>query len=169
MVDEKLLSKCDIPKPRYTSYPTVPYWQTEPILENVWKKSLIFSFSKSPQLSLYVHLPFYEMLCTYCGCNKRITKNHHVEKPYLETLLKEWHLYSKEFKTPPVLQELHLGGGTPTFFRSENLVDFLTKLMSEMEIPADADLNFEAHPSSTAFSHIEQLGEIIKNYCIKRS
>lgn len=160
MNDAKLLSKYDIPTPRYTSYPTVPYWQTEPILENDWKNSLISSFSKSPQLSLYLHLPFCEMLCTYCGCNKRITKNHRVEKPYLETLLKEWHLYSKEFKTTPVLQELHLGGGTPTFFSAENLVDFLTKLMSEMEIPADADLSFEAHPSSTTLAHIEQLGEI---------
>ncbi|MDP4854139.1 MAG: coproporphyrinogen III oxidase, partial [Saprospiraceae bacterium] len=71
MVDEKLLSKYDIPTPRYTSYPTVPYWQTEPILENVWRKRLLDSILKSPSLSLYIHLPFCEMLCTYCGCNKR--------------------------------------------------------------------------------------------------
>ena len=132
MVDEKLLSKYDIPTPRYTSYPTVPYWQTEPILENEWKDRLLASILKSPSLSLYIHLPFCEMLCTYCGCNKRITRNHGVEKPYLATLLKEWQLYRKEFPTSPTVQELHLGGGTPTFFSPENLVDFMGKLMLDI-------------------------------------
>jgi oxygen-independent coproporphyrinogen III oxidase len=160
MINEKLLSKYDIPTPRYTSYPTVPYWQTEPIPESIWERRLGSSLIQNPKISLYLHLPFCEILCTYCGCNKRITKNHSLEKPYLESLLKEWHLYSKSFKSTPVLQELHLGGGTPTFFSSENLVDFLTQLMSEMEIPADADLSFEAHPSSTTLTHIEKLGKI---------
>ena len=160
MVDEKLLSKYDIPTPRYTSYPTVPYWQTEPILENVWRKRLLDSILKSPSLSLYIHLPFCEMLCTYCGCNKRITRNHGVEKPYLATLLKEWQLYRKEFPTSPTVQELHLGGGTPTFFSPENLVDLMGKLMSDIEISADADFSFEAHPSSTTTDHVEQLGKI---------
>ena len=160
MIDEKLLSKYDIPTPRYTSYPTVPYWQTEPILENEWKDRLLASILKSPSLSLYIHLPFCEMLCTYCGCNKRITRNHGVEKPYLATLLKEWQLYRKEFPTSPMVQELHLGGGTPTFFSPENLVDFMGKLMLDIEIPADADFSFEAHPSSTTTDHVEQLGKI---------
>ena len=115
---------------------------------------------KSPYLSLYIHLPFCEMLCTYCGCNKRITRNHRVEKPYLATLLKEWQLYQKEFPTSPTAQELHLGGGTPTFFSPKNLVDFIGKLMSDIEIPADADFSFEAHPSSTTTDHVEQMGKI---------
>ncbi|MCF8301054.1 MAG: radical SAM protein, partial [Haliscomenobacter sp.] len=160
MVDEKLLSKYDIPTPRYTSYPTVPYWQTEPILENVWRKRLLDSILKSPSLSLYIHLPFCEMLCTYCGCNKRITRNHSVEQPYLATLLKEWQLYRKEFPSSPMVQELHLGGGTPTFFSPENLVDFMGKLISDIDFPADADFSFEAHPSSTTTDHVEQLGKI---------
>jgi oxygen-independent coproporphyrinogen-3 oxidase len=160
MVDEKLLSKYDIPTPRYTSYPTVPYWQSEPILEKEWKHRLKNSFLKSPQLSLYLHLPFCEKLCTYCGCNKRITRNHGVEKPYLETLYKEWQIYRKDFPMLPVVQELHLGGGTPTFFSPENLIDFLLKLRSETEISDNADVSFEAHPSSTTNEHIEQLRNI---------
>jgi oxygen-independent coproporphyrinogen-3 oxidase len=160
MVDEKLLRKYDIPTPRYTSYPTVPYWQTEPISENQWKQRWKHSFLKSPLLSIYLHLPFCEKLCTYCGCNKRITGNHGVEKPYLETLYKEWQLYRKEFPARPVVQELHLGGGTPTFFSPQHLTDFLVKLRSEVQIPDDADFSFEAHPSSTTIEHLEQLRNI---------
>ena len=88
-----LLKKYDIPAPRYTSYPTVPYWQTEHFEEKTWVEKVQKSFANSPEVSLYIHLPFCERLCTYCGCNKRITKNHSVEQPYIESLLKEWQLY----------------------------------------------------------------------------
>jgi oxygen-independent coproporphyrinogen-3 oxidase len=160
MLDEELVVKYDVPTPRYTSYPTIPYWQKEPISAENWKTRLKASYSKNPRLSLYIHLPYCEMLCTYCGCNKRITKNHAVEKPYLSTLLKEWQLYRKVFSSPPILQELHLGGGTPTFFSPENLVEFLKQLRSEIILPPDADLSFEAHPSSTSTAHIELLGRM---------
>jgi oxygen-independent coproporphyrinogen-3 oxidase len=66
-------------------------------------------------ISLYVHLPYCESLCTYCDCNTRITKNHVVEQPYIQTVLKEWGMYKQLLKGQPMIREIHLGGGTPTF------------------------------------------------------
>ena len=93
-----LIQKYNVPGPRYTSYPTVPYWDESDFSEEIWAETLKKSFiesNSSEGISLYIHLPFCESLCTFCGCNKRITKNHSVENPYIEAVLKEWTLYCK--------------------------------------------------------------------------
>lgn len=96
--------------PRYTSYPTVPDWQPIPPTEQEWVDSLMASYNETSELSLYIHLPFCEALCTYSGCNKRITKNHGVEDPYIDAVIKEWDIYRKYFGVNPVIKEIHLGG-----------------------------------------------------------
>ena len=119
-----LVQKYNVPGPRYTSYPTVPYWDEATFSAENWKNSFIQSFSESNSaegISLYIHLPFCESLCTFCGCHKRITKRHEVEHPYIEAVLKEWNLYCDIFPEKPIIKEIHLGGGTPTFFSPENL------------------------------------------------
>ena len=124
---KSLVNKYNIAGPRYTSYPTVPYWDFETFTREKWKSSLIKSIKESPAkegVSIYIHLPFCESLCTFCGCNKRITKQHSVESPYIKAVLKEWRLYLKLFNNKPRIKELHLGGGTPTFFSPENLMGF---------------------------------------------
>ncbi len=88
-----LIQKYNVPGPRYTSYPTVPYWDETDFSHEIWTDTLKKSFkdsNSSEGISLYIHLPFCESLCTFCGCNKRITKNHTVENPYIEAVLKEW-------------------------------------------------------------------------------
>jgi len=87
-----LVRKYNIPGPRYTSYPTVPFWYA---LENTssWTDTFRQNFhqqNKEGGISLYIHLPFCESLCTYCGCNKKITTNHSVEEVYISAVLKEW-------------------------------------------------------------------------------
>ncbi len=114
-----LIRRYDQPTPRYTSYPTVPFWDESSFSPENWKKQVKTVFQNNPKkgLSLYIHLPFCEKLCTYCGCNKRITTNHKVETPYLETaVVREWEMYLQILENEPIIQELHLGGGTPTFF-----------------------------------------------------
>src|SRR6056300_1268819 len=123
-MNKELIQKYNIPGPRYTSYPTVPFWDKEGISMDHWKETTVRAFkisNKKEGISLYIHLPFCENLCTFCGCTKRITKRHDVERPYINALIKEWQLYCRLFNTKPLIKELHLGGGTPTFFSSENL------------------------------------------------
>jgi oxygen-independent coproporphyrinogen-3 oxidase len=106
-----LVQKYNVPGPRYTSYPTVPYWDEDSLTLSLWKQSLIKSFKESNTkegISLYIHLPFCESLCTFCGCHKRITKRHEVEHPYIEAVLKEWQLYCDLFETTPIIKEIHL-------------------------------------------------------------
>lgn len=158
-----LIEKYHVAAPRYTSYPTVPYWNEEDFDAKKWSEAIVSAFNVSNDqdgISLYVHLPFCEDLCTYCGCNTRITKNHAVEKPYIDALLKEWRLYLDLFKEKPLIRELHLGGGTPTFFSPRNL-DFLIRgLLSEVLLHEEAEFSFEAHPANTTEAHLFTLSRL---------
>ena len=152
-----LLSKYNVPAPRYTSYPTVPYWNSAPPSEEAWQQSVRNRSRQTSDISLYIHLPYCENLCTYCGCNKRITKNHAVEKPYLESVLAEWDMYLKLFDRLPVISSLHLGGGTPTFFQPDNLEFLMSNLLSRATLTDGCELSFEAHPHNTTFAHLDTL------------
>ena len=157
---QALLNKYNVPVPRYTSYPTVPYWNAIPPTEREWQASARAVFEATNHLegiSLYIHLPFCESLCTYCGCNKRITKNHGVESPYINALLTEWKLYLELFPEPPRIAELHLGGGTPTFFSAENLDYLLGTILRDCALAHDPALSFEAHPANTTVEQLEVL------------
>lgn len=160
-MDKDLLFKYNIPGPRYTSYPTVPYWQKTPPAIGKWKELVQDAFTVSNQkegISLYIHLPFCESLCTYCGCNTRITINHAVENKYIQAVLREWKMYSELFGAEkPVIRELHLGGGTPTFFSPANLVKLMNGLLENALVHADARFGFEAHPGNTTDEHLEAL------------
>ena len=122
-MNNSLIQKYNIPGPRYTSYPTVPFWDDTTFSKQKWIDSFKKSFKESNEkegISLYIHLPFCESLCTFCACHKHITKRHEVEEVYIKTVLKEWQLYVDLLDEQPIIKELHLGGGTPTFFSKEN-------------------------------------------------
>ena len=158
-----LIDKYNIPGPRYTSYPTVPYWDNTSFTPELWRESVIKSFNESNAeegISIYIHLPFCEQLCTFCACHKRITKQHSVETPYLESVLKEWNLYLKLFGEKPKLKELHLGGGTPTFFSPENLKILLEGIFATVEIAENPEFSFEGHPNNTTKQHLQTLYDL---------
>ncbi|WP_010517618.1 oxygen-independent coproporphyrinogen III oxidase [Croceivirga radicis] len=154
-----LIQKYNVPGPRYTSYPTVPYWDIASFSGKQWEASLRKSFieSKGEGISLYIHLPFCEQMCTFCGCHKRITKRHDVEIPYLKALLQELDLYITLLGEKPTIKELHLGGGTPTFFAPENLGWLLQQIFRKAHKAQDAELSFEGHPNNTTKSHLQAL------------
>ncbi len=155
-----LLDKYNVPAPRYTSYPTVPYWQKEPPDERTWIAAVQEAFEHSKELSLYIHLPFCERLCTYCGCNKRITRNHAVEGPYVDALLQEWELYLRILPAKPVVREIHLGGGTPTFFAPAQLQRLLRGILDTVSVSDRYEFGFEAHPNSTTAEHLHVLYDL---------
>ncbi|MEO9872009.1 oxygen-independent coproporphyrinogen III oxidase [Ekhidna sp.] len=155
------LKKYNQPVPRYTSYPTVPFWEPESFTIEAYKKTLQSAYwESSKEVSIYIHLPFCESLCTYCACNTRITKNHQVEGPYLDHVLKEWELYLEMLPEKPLIREIHLGGGTPTFFASENLNKLLSGIISKATLSKEFQMSFEGHPANTRTSHLETLHAI---------
>ena len=159
-MSDNLIQKYNIAGPRYTSYPTVPFWNKEGIEYDTWISSVKKSFSESNStegISIYIHLPFCENLCTFCGCHKRITKQHGVEEPYINVVLKEWDLYCELFDEKPRIKELHLGGGTPTFFSAENLAKLINGIMAKAEKCDEYEFSFEAHPNNTTSEHLKTL------------
>ena len=158
-IDTSLLNKYNVPVPRYTSYPTVPFWN-EGIDTAQWKNIFQQQFTAANSkdgISLYLHLPFCESLCTYCGCNKKITGNHSVEEVYMHAIAKEWVLYLDLMDEKPVIRELHLGGGTPTFFSPENLKKLLNIIFEKSVIHPDHEFSIEGHPNNTTIFHLQTL------------
>ena len=158
-----LVQKYNIPGPRYTSYPTVPYWQEELFHVADWKASVLKSFNESNDsegISLYIHLPFCESLCTFCGCNKRITKRHEVEHPYIVAVLKEWKLYCEFLPNKPIIKEIHLGGGTPTFFSAEHLEILINGLFLTASKAENYEFSFEGHPNNTTRKQLQKLYDL---------
>ena len=157
---QSLIQKYNVPGPRYTSYPTVPFWDASTFTKQNWKDSFKKSFAESNAkegISIYIHLPFCESLCTFCACHKHITKRHEVEEEYIQTVLKEWQLYVNEFNETPIIKELHLGGGTPTFFSEENLEFLMDGIFSLSIKHPNAELSFEGHPNNTTKEQLQTL------------
>lgn len=160
---KNLIQKYNVPGPRYTSYPTVPYWNEVDFTKNEWIQSFQKTFSASNDeegISLYIHLPFCESLCTFCACHKHITKRHENEDPYIQTVLKEWDLYLELLNDVPVIKEIHLGGGTPTFFSAENLQILIQGILSKSIRHSEYEFSFEGHPNNTTKEHLQTLYDL---------
>jgi oxygen-independent coproporphyrinogen III oxidase len=155
----ELLHKYNTQVPRYTSYPTVPFWK-EMSASQQWKETFQQNFHQQnlrQGISLYLHLPFCESLCTYCGCNKKITTNHGVEEEYINIILKEWQMYRQLMDEEPVIRELHLGGGTPTFFSPQNLQRLVEGIFESAIIHPQHEFSLEGHPNNTTIEHLKTL------------
>ncbi|BAV94904.1 oxygen-independent coproporphyrinogen III oxidase [Ichthyobacterium seriolicida] len=160
---DELIKKYNVPGPRYTSYPTVPYWDGENLGVENWTKTLKRAFAESNSeegISIYIHLPFCESLCSFCGCHKIITKKHDKEDVYIEYLLKEWDLYTKLLEEKPFVKELHIGGGTPTFFSPQNLKGLIEKILFKGSFSERSEFSFECHPNNTSEDHMKVLYDL---------
>src|SRR5215211_8093535 len=158
-IDTELVKKYNRPVPRYTSYPTVPFWNNS-MGRDTWKDLFTARFDEQNHtngISIYIHLPFCESLCTYCGCNKKITTNHSVEEEYLNAIEKEWTLYRQLMKQTPVIRELHLGGGTPTFFSHSNLKRLISYILKNSIIHPRREFSIEGHPNNITPEHLTML------------
>lgn len=158
-----LFEKYDVPVPRYTSYPTVPYWTDDPTTEQWIGELRKAAANPDCRWSIYVHIPFCESLCTFCGCNNVITQDHGREDPYVATVLKELEMY---LEAVPELQQrslrqIHLGGGTPTFLAPESLRALLEPITSRFRTRAETfDASVEVNPRVTTREHLQTLYDV---------
>lgn len=156
---DNLFKKYDVPAPRYTSYPTVPYWE-DALPDSKWIFDLQKALGKEESSwSLYIHIPFCESLCTYCGCNTSITRNHSVEMPYVQSLLNEWELYKKSVPDFLLreLKEIHLGGGTPTFLSPQSLELLISSIIRDTNVSRHFEGSIEVDPRKTTREQLQTL------------
>ncbi len=140
------------------TYPFVTQWDKTKPNPAVFAKELKKVFASSyagKNISLYLHLPFCETLCNYCCFEPIITKSHTVEDTYIDYLLKEWKLYLSIFGEKPIIRQLHLGGGTPTFFSLQNLERVFQNIKDTAFIIPNAEISFEMQVNHTQESHLE--------------
>jgi oxygen-independent coproporphyrinogen-3 oxidase len=161
-LSSEMLAKYDVPVPRYTSYPTVPYWTDSPTTAE-WLDSIRGTAAQpGSSWSMYLHVPFCESLCTFCGCNNVITKDHGRESPYVNTVLKEVALYRERvpelFKLP--MKQIHLGGGTPTFLNARHLRDLVEPILNLAVKGEDFEGSIEVDPRRTSAEQLQILREL---------
>ncbi|MDE0490498.1 oxygen-independent coproporphyrinogen III oxidase [Psychrobacter sp. A3] len=162
--DEAMIQKYNRSGPRYTSYPTALEF-TE-IADGLETKILQSREARAP-LSLYFHIPFCRHLCYYCACNKIITKKNSDSGDYLQYLIKEiTHkrrlLSAPEGSSKPVVKQLHLGGGTPTFLRDEEMVQLWQFLQTQFEFLGDdeGDYSIEIDPRELSGNTLKVLRDL---------
>ena len=119
-----LIKKYDKSGPRYTSYPTAIQF-TENFSEQDYHQQVNLSNERNTPLSLYFHIPFCDTICYYCGCNKIVTKNRNHAQPYLDAVHKELELQGQLFKATRIVNQLHWGGGTPTFISHQQMTELM--------------------------------------------
>lgn len=154
-----LLKKYDVQGPRYTSYPTVPCWDTTPTEER-WISHLSNELEKNIAnghgAAIYLHIPFCEALCTFCACNRIVTRKHERSMPYIKAIHQEWDIYKSRLNRNSIpVAEIHIGGGTPTFMSPDELKTLLEPLLSDFDLLPSAELSFEADPRVTSSDHLQ--------------
>ena len=153
---EELLNRYNVPGPRYTSYPTAPEWNDNFGVAD-YERALEASNRSGRPLSLYMHLPFCERLCLFCGCNVIINRNHDVAEPYLKILKEEIVRVAERIdRTRPVVQ-FHWGGGTPTYFSPAQLEELFTCTGEYFTFAPDAEFGIEIDPRVTTYAHLQTL------------
>lgn len=157
-VSAQLLEKYNQPGPRYTSYPTAPEWD-----DHFGAAQLREAFREAnakpcpAPLSLYFHIPFCESLCLYCGCNVVINKRHEVASPYLNQLKREIDMVSAEVDRTRKVEQLHWGGGTPTYLSPEQIEDLYGYIEKRFSLSPGAEVSIEVDPRVTTEEHCRAL------------
>ena len=125
--DLELIRRYDSRGPRYTSYPTALQFDDQ-LTEDDYRRNALASNESGVPLSLYVHIPFCHTLCYYCGCNKIVTHNQDRVQKYMNNLYREIEMQAKLFSKKRKIEQLHFGGGTPTYLDEVQLRELMQKL-----------------------------------------
>ncbi|MBI6673514.1 oxygen-independent coproporphyrinogen III oxidase [Pseudomonas syringae] len=159
--DSDLIHRYDVAGPRYTSYPTAVQFHTQVSAFDLLH-ALRESRKASRPLSLYVHLPFCANICYYCACNKVITKDRGRAQAYLQRLEHEIQMLACHLAPGQVVEQLHLGGGTPTFLSHDELRRLMAQLRLHFNLLDDdsGDYGIEIDPREADWSTMGLLREL---------
>ncbi len=159
--DADLIRRYDLAGPRYTSYPTAVQFH-----DDIGPFDLLHALRDSRKagrpLSLYVHVPFCAHICYYCACNKVITKDRGRALPYLEKLEREIEIISRYIDRNQPIEQLHFGGGTPTFLSHDELRRLMQHLRQHFNLLDDdsGDYSIEIDPREADWSTMGLLREL---------
>lgn len=156
-ITPELIAKYDKPGPRYTSYPTAPQF-TQEFTAADYREALQRAAQRSDEpLSLYVHVPFCEARCTYCGCNIVVSPHRGPEEAYLEAVEKELSMLTEALGARRTLSQMHWGGGTPTYLTPSQCARLFAAVATKFNFTKDAELAIEVDPCVTTEEHLEVL------------
>ena len=165
-VDIELLKKYDKPGPRYTSYPTAPYFHEDVRASDYLKHIRKDDVRKGEEgLSLYFHIPFCDTLCYFCGCNMMVTHNRQKIAYYLGYLIKEMELMRPNINPKRKVKQLHWGGGTPTYLQPDEIRRLGFAIRNLFGFDKDAELSVEIDPRGLTKEHLQALREVGFNRC----
>jgi oxygen-independent coproporphyrinogen-3 oxidase len=155
------LRRFDIPGPRYTSYPTADRF-VEAFDRAAFAEALRARGSgvAAGALSLYVHLPFCNTVCYYCGCNKVITKDRSKSAEYVGYIAREADLVLQHLTGNRAIEQLHFGGGTPTFLSNEELEQLMAVLTARFPLEERGEFSIEVDPRTTPPDKVATLGRL---------
>ncbi len=159
MVVKDLVQKYSRSGPRYTSYPTAPQWSNA-IGTKEYQKSLEEKAAAKTPLAVYMHIPFCETLCYYCGCNILITKEHGRGMGYVQALIKELELAAKAMPSRREISQISWGGGTPTFLSIEEMTALHQGTRALFDIAKGAEISIEVDPRVTSNEQLAALAAL---------
>jgi len=157
--NKELIEKYDKPGPRYTSYPPATEFNAGVGKED-YKKKLLESNGKKRPLSIYVHIPFCESACWFCGCNVIISHRKDVSRRYLDYVYKEIDLVSQYLDLSRPVVQLHWGGGTPNFLTNDEMRELYTKLSQVFLIDKEGEISIEIDPRYLSEGQLETIKEL---------
>ncbi|MEY4928298.1 MAG: hypothetical protein RL279_37 [Pseudomonadota bacterium] len=160
-VSTETLKKYDISGPRYTSYPTADRF-VEAFTQDAYMLALEQrrAIAATQPLSIYVHIPFCESLCFFCACNKIVTKHHERSAEYLRYLNREIDLHVEHLGAGQTISQLHLGGGSPTFFSDEELAELLRMLKQNFVFAPGGEYSIEVDPRTVNEQRLKHLADL---------
>lgn len=154
----ELLQKFDVPAPRYTSYPTADRFQ-KTFTAADYEKALKERDAEKP-LSLYVHIPFCNDICFYCGCNKQVTRDHTKSGEYLDVLGREIELVKERITGNTTVSQLHFGGGSPTFLNNDEIERVMALITEHFPLEEGGEFSMEVDPRTCPPEKVQTLAKV---------
>lgn len=158
MTDADLIARYDGRVPRYTSYPTAPHFHigVNAYVYATWLAAL----PENVVLSLYIHVPFCDRLCLYCGCHTSVVRHEPPKRLYAQTLEKEMRLLAGALGRRATVGHIHWGGGTPTALPDDCLMMLTQALHTHFDVMPGAEIAIELDPTTLSAAKLETLGQM---------